>query len=128
MGATACIIYITKENGKRVLYSANIGDTRSLLISSNNIDLSNNKFQKILLKGISISLSSWIALPIIYPNNLKFFKAFSFSFKPKFGYQLPSVVLYQSFWSSFNFSKIKLKNSKVGPNPFPISSLYSNSK
>ena len=35
MGATACIIYITKENGKRVLYSANIGDTRSLLISSN---------------------------------------------------------------------------------------------
>ena len=35
MGATACIIYITKENGKRVAYSANIGDTRSLLISSN---------------------------------------------------------------------------------------------
>ena len=35
MGATACIIYITKENGKKVLYSANIGDTRSLLISSN---------------------------------------------------------------------------------------------
>ena len=35
MGATACILYITKENGKKVLYSANIGDTRSLLISSN---------------------------------------------------------------------------------------------
>ena len=35
MGSTACIIYITKEKGKRVLYSANIGDTRSLLISSN---------------------------------------------------------------------------------------------
>ena len=35
MGATACIIYITKENGKRVVYSANIGDTRSLLISFN---------------------------------------------------------------------------------------------
>ena len=34
MGSTACIIYITKENGKRVLYSANIGDTRSLLLSS----------------------------------------------------------------------------------------------
>ena len=35
MGATACIIYITKENGQKCLYSANIGDTRSLLISSN---------------------------------------------------------------------------------------------
>ena len=35
IGSTACIIYITKENGKKVLYSANIGDTRSVLISSN---------------------------------------------------------------------------------------------
>ena len=35
MGATACIIYITKENGQKCLYSANIGDTRSILISSN---------------------------------------------------------------------------------------------
>ena len=35
MGSTACVIYITKENGQRCLYSANIGDTRSLLISSN---------------------------------------------------------------------------------------------
>ena len=35
IGSTACIIYITKENGKKVLYSANIGDTRSILISSN---------------------------------------------------------------------------------------------
>ena len=35
VGATACIIYITKENGQRCLYSANIGDTRSVLISSN---------------------------------------------------------------------------------------------
>ena len=34
VGATACIIYITKENGQRCLYSANIGDTRSVLISS----------------------------------------------------------------------------------------------
>lgn len=33
IGATACIIYITKENGQKCLYSANIGDTRSLLIS-----------------------------------------------------------------------------------------------
>ena len=35
IGSTACVIYITKENGKKVLYSANIGDTRSILISSN---------------------------------------------------------------------------------------------
>ena len=35
IGSTACVIYITKENGKKVLYSANIGDTRSVLISSN---------------------------------------------------------------------------------------------
>ena len=35
MGSTACIIYLTIENGEKVLYSANIGDTRSLLISSN---------------------------------------------------------------------------------------------
>ena len=35
IGSTACIVYITIENGKKVLYSANIGDTRSLLISSN---------------------------------------------------------------------------------------------
>jgi len=35
IGATACIVYITKENGQKCLYSANIGDTRSLLISLN---------------------------------------------------------------------------------------------
>ena len=35
IGSTACIIYITKENGKKILYSANIGDTRSILISKN---------------------------------------------------------------------------------------------
>ena len=35
IGATACIIYITKESGQKCLYSANIGDTRSLLITSN---------------------------------------------------------------------------------------------
>ena len=35
IGATACIIYITKENGQKCLYSANIGDTRSLLIKTN---------------------------------------------------------------------------------------------
>lgn len=34
VGATACIIYITKEQGKSILYSANIGDTRSVLINS----------------------------------------------------------------------------------------------
>ena len=35
IGSTACIVYITKEKVKKVLYSANIGDTRSLLISGN---------------------------------------------------------------------------------------------
>ena len=35
VGATACIIYITKENGQKCLYSANIGDTRSVLLSLN---------------------------------------------------------------------------------------------
>ena len=35
IGAAACIIYITKENGLRCLYSANVGDTRSILISKN---------------------------------------------------------------------------------------------
>ena len=35
VGSTACIIYITKEKGKKILYSANIGDTRSILISKN---------------------------------------------------------------------------------------------
>lgn len=35
IGAAACIIYITKENGQRCLYSANVGDTRSVLISKN---------------------------------------------------------------------------------------------
>lgn len=34
-GATAGIIYITKEKGQRCLYSANVGDTRSILISKN---------------------------------------------------------------------------------------------
>ena len=28
VGATACVVYITKENGKRILYCANVGDTR----------------------------------------------------------------------------------------------------
>ena len=33
VGAAACIIYITKEGGQKCLYSANVGDTRSILIS-----------------------------------------------------------------------------------------------
>ena len=37
VGATACIIYITKEKGQRILYSANVGDTRSVLISKNDV-------------------------------------------------------------------------------------------
>lgn len=41
-GTTACVIYITKENdiiagSKRILYSANVGDTRSILISENKV-------------------------------------------------------------------------------------------
>ena len=35
VGSTANIIYITKENNKRILYGANVGDTRSILISNN---------------------------------------------------------------------------------------------
>ena len=35
VGATACIIYITIENNKKILYSANVGDTRSVLIKKN---------------------------------------------------------------------------------------------
>jgi len=33
MGSTACTVYLTKENSKRVLYTANIGDTRCIIIS-----------------------------------------------------------------------------------------------
>ena len=35
IGSTACMVYITRENGQRCLYSVNIGDTRSVLISNN---------------------------------------------------------------------------------------------
>ena len=35
MGSTACTVFITKENSNRVLYSANIGDTRCIIISKN---------------------------------------------------------------------------------------------
>ena len=35
VGSTACIIYIIRENGRKCLYSANIGDTRSILIYKN---------------------------------------------------------------------------------------------
>ena len=35
VGSTACIVYITREKGQRCLYSVNIGDTRSVLISNN---------------------------------------------------------------------------------------------
>ena len=34
VGATACVVYITKENGKRILYCANVGDTRCTLIKT----------------------------------------------------------------------------------------------
>ena len=32
VGATACIVYITRENGRKILYCANVGDTRCTLI------------------------------------------------------------------------------------------------
>ena len=32
VGSTACIIYITLENSKKILYCANVGDTRAILI------------------------------------------------------------------------------------------------
>lgn len=35
IGSTACIVYITKENGKKCFYCANIGDTRCVLIKKN---------------------------------------------------------------------------------------------
>jgi serine/threonine protein phosphatase PrpC len=34
-GCTACVILITQENGKRFLYSANAGDTKSILLTQN---------------------------------------------------------------------------------------------
>ena len=35
VGSTACIIYITSENSKKILYCANVGDTRAVLIKNN---------------------------------------------------------------------------------------------
>ena len=35
LGSTACIVYITKENGKKYFYSANIGDTRCVFVQKN---------------------------------------------------------------------------------------------
>jgi serine/threonine protein phosphatase PrpC len=37
VGSTGNIIYITKENNKKILYCANVGDTRSILISNNKV-------------------------------------------------------------------------------------------
>ena len=34
VGSTACIIYITLENSKRIIYCANVGDTRAVLIKT----------------------------------------------------------------------------------------------
>ena len=34
VGATACVLFITKENGKKILYCANVGDTRCTLIKN----------------------------------------------------------------------------------------------
>jgi serine/threonine protein phosphatase PrpC len=35
VGSTACVIYITVENNNRVLYCANVGDTRAVLVKDN---------------------------------------------------------------------------------------------
>ena len=35
VGSTACIVYITTENSKKILYCANVGDTRCVLIKNN---------------------------------------------------------------------------------------------
>ena len=35
MGSTGCIIYITLENSRKILYCANVGDTRAVLIKGN---------------------------------------------------------------------------------------------
>ena len=32
VGATACVVYITRQNGRKTLYCANVGDTRCTLI------------------------------------------------------------------------------------------------
>ena len=57
VGSTACIIYITKEKGKKCLYSVNIGDTRAILISKNDYKrlsydhkANDNKEQKRIIK------------------------------------------------------------------------------
>ena len=34
VGSTACVVYITKEGNQRILYCANIGDTRCTLVTS----------------------------------------------------------------------------------------------
>ena len=34
-GSTACMVYITSENSKKILYCANVGDTRCVLIKNN---------------------------------------------------------------------------------------------
>ena len=41
-GSTACVVYITMENNKKILYCANVGDTKCLLTQT--------KFAKILSK------------------------------------------------------------------------------
>jgi len=37
IGSTACIVYITKENGQKCFYCANIGDTRCILIHKDGV-------------------------------------------------------------------------------------------
>jgi serine/threonine protein phosphatase PrpC len=37
-GCTACVVYICVENGRRVLYCANVGDTRCVLVTSEDVN------------------------------------------------------------------------------------------
>ncbi len=38
VGSTACIIYITKENNKKFLYCANVGDTRCIILRNDSFE------------------------------------------------------------------------------------------
>ena len=37
-GSTACVAYITLENKERVVYVANVGDTRAVLVTASGVE------------------------------------------------------------------------------------------
>ncbi|MCQ2821670.1 MAG: protein phosphatase 2C domain-containing protein, partial [archaeon] len=59
VGSTACVVFITRENGRRFLYCANIGDTRCILLNSSNAERlsyddrasDKNEYERILNAG-----------------------------------------------------------------------------